>query len=141
MTNSDFTNNVTVKYLHAHQNLVGHVELNDISNLTGFTDREHTDGENYHLIRYVKGIILDDSLLQLDIDLTPENGDEDDSAIIILYDGITSQHINITGTTTDVSFNITPNKFYIIILIYYEYRDSQKLKTSSKTTNSACLIS
>jgi hypothetical protein len=134
ISNNDFISDVSGKYLHAHQDLFAdEIELNDINNLTGFTDGEHTGGENYHLIRYVRGIYMNSSTFTYNINLTPEKG-EDDSAILILYDGITAQYKNISGTTQDISFNVTANKFYIKILIYYEYRDGQKLTASHNQT-------
>ena len=49
-------------------------------------DVDHVGGENYHLIRYVRGIYMYGSKFRFDIDLTASSGEED-SAIIILYDG------------------------------------------------------
>lgn len=123
MSYQDFSNSdVTIKYLHKNQDLHNpDINLLDISNLTGINNQQITGGKNYVLIRYVRGIFSSSSTFNYTINIKAHSG-ENDPAILMLYDGKNTIYKNISTSGNNRIYNLKTNRFYVMTLIYYEYR-------------------
>ena len=137
MSNNDFNSNadVSIKYLNKNQDLSNRdINLSDISNLTELNNQPSIGGKNYVLIRYVRGIFIHTSPFIYSINIedyiisSTLSSSEYDHAILILYDGINTIYRDISINQTDVSIEeVNANTFYVMTLIYYEYRNYSNL--------------
>lgn len=145
MSDQDFSNSdVTIKYLNKNQDLYNpDINLLDISNLTEINNQQFVGGKNYVLIRYVRGIFIHTSpfIYTINIQDTISSPPEYDSAILILYDGNNTIYKDISINQTDISIGeVSTNTFYIMTLIYYEYRNYSNLVFSYKEKYSWKLV-
>lgn len=144
MSNNDFVSNtdvsISIKYLNKNQYLSNRdINLSDISNLTELNNQPLTGGKNYVLIRYVRGIFIHTSPFIYSINIedyiisSTLSTSEYDHAILILYDGINTIYRDISINQTDISIEeVSANTFYVMTLIYYEYRNYSNLYFSYK---------